>query len=241
MTRLIATLRNDVTVQVRNNLYTIGVGVALLIGIALSQLMSAEDLNPSIPVLMLLVVGGSTLLYIAGMIIFEKDEGTLNAQVVSPLRTNEYLVSKTASLTFLATLEGSIMIAIPVFWLSRTQEVAAFNPLILLVGILAIGVIYTLLGLILIVRYDSITDFLVPVLVIAIVLQLPFLHFMGLINAPAMLVIPTSAPTMLMIGAWGGLETWEWVYAIVYTSALIIGLAIWSYRAFQTHIIAKLS
>jgi fluoroquinolone transport system permease protein len=89
------------------------------------------------------------------------------------------------------------------------------------------------------VRYQQITDFLVPVLVIAFVLQVPLVHFMGIIEHPAFLIIPTSAPTLLMQGAFVQLTAWEWVYALTYTAALIIGLTIWAYRAFNTHIIMK--
>jgi fluoroquinolone transport system permease protein len=101
------------------------------------------------------------------------------------------------------------------------------------------GVLYTLFGIVLIVRYDKITDFLVPVLIIVSILQIPFVHFWGVVEHPAFLLIPTSAPTMLMQGAFVSLEVWEWFYAIGYTAAMIIGLSVWAYRAFYTHIVRK--
>jgi fluoroquinolone transport system permease protein len=239
MTRLISAMKTDVTVQIRNNLYGIGIGVAILVAGLLSQLANPAELGVTIPVTMLLVVGGSTLLYVAGLIIFEKDEGTLNALIVSPLRTSEYLWSKIITLTTLATLEAVVMVGGAMLIMSRGSELTMPNIPILLLGIVAMGVLYTLTGIILIVRYQQITDFLVPVLVIALVLQAPFVHFMGIIEHPAFLIIPTSAPTMLMQGAFVQLTTWEWVYALTYTVALIIGLTIWAYRAFNTHIILK--
>jgi fluoroquinolone transport system permease protein len=239
MTRLISAMKTDVTVQVRNNLYGIGIGVAVLIAGLLSQLANPAELAVTIPVTMLLVVGGSTLLYVAGLIIFEKDEGTLNALIVSPLRTSEYLWSKIITLTLLATLEAAIMVGGAMLIMSRSSEVTIPNIPILLLGIVAMGVLYTLTGIVLIVRYQQITDFLVPVLVMAMVLQAPFVHFLGIIEHPAFLIIPTSAPTMLMQGAFVQLTTWEWAYVLTYTAALIIGLTIWAYRAFNTHIIMK--
>jgi hypothetical protein len=44
---------------------------------------------------------------------------------------------------------------------------------------------------------------------------------------------------MLMKGAYIPLTAGEWIYAIGYTAVLIIGLTIWAYRAFNTHIIMK--
>lgn len=239
MSRLLSAMRTDVTMQVRNSLYAIGIGVGVIVAVALSQLAKPQQLAGAVPALMLLVIGGSTLLYVAGMITFERDEGTLSAVIVSPLRTSEYLWSKILTLTGLATLESLVMVGGAMLIMRRAGPLPLPNVPLLLAGIIAIGVIYTLVGIVLIVRFDSITDFLVPMAAIAVVLQLPFLYFLGWVPHPLMLIIPTSAPTMLMRGAYVPLVTWEWVYAIGYTALLIAGLSWWAYRAFQTHIIMK--
>lgn len=239
MTRLLAAMRTDVTVQIRNNLYTIGIGIGVFVAILLSQLISAEQLSTAIPTLLLLVVGGSTLLYVAGLIIFEKDEGTLSAVIVSPLRTTEYLGSKIITLTLLAMLEAAVMIGGALLIMRSGGAFALPNIPILVLATLAMGALYTLIGIVLIVRYDSITDFLVPVIVIALVLQVPLFYFMNLVANPLLLIIPTSAPTMIMRGAFVSLSAVEWLYALGYTTALLLALSVWAYRAFQTHIIMK--
>ncbi len=239
MTRLMNTMKLDVTVQVRNRLYAIGIGVGALVAVILSQLLSTEQFASTIPVILLLVVGGSTLLYVAGMIVFEKDEGTINAMIVSPLRASEYLWSKIVTLTTLATIESIIMIGGALLIISFNQVVALPNIPILLIGIVAMGVMYTLIGIIMIVRYDKITDFLVPLVVVASLLQLPFLHFLDVVVSPMFLIIPTSAPTMLMKGAFVPLTTEEWLYAFIYTGVILVVLTLWASRAFQTHIIEK--
>ncbi len=99
MTRFLSAMKIDVIVQVRNNLYAIGIGVAVLVGVMVSQLARPNQLPSIVPALMLLVIGGTTLLYVAGLILFERDEGTLHAVMVSPLRTSEYLWSKIITLT----------------------------------------------------------------------------------------------------------------------------------------------
>lgn len=238
-TRLLRAIRNDITVQFRNKLYYIGIGVAVLVGGILSQLVNGESLAVAFPTIMLLVVGGSTLLYVAGMILFEKDEGTLSALIVSPLRTTEYLGSKIITLTGLATLEALVLLGVTMLIISGGGDLIIPNVPLLLVGIIALGVLYTLLGIVLIVRYDSITDFLMPVIVIVLVLQIPLLYFLGMVPNALFLLIPTSAPTMLITGAYESLSAAEWLYATGYTSAILIGLGIWAYRAFNTHIVMK--
>lgn len=239
MTRLLTAMKTDVTVQVRTNLYTIGIGAGLLVAVALAWLASPEQLFTYVPTLMLLVVGGSTLLYVAGMIIFEKDEGTLNANIVSPLRTSEYLWSKIGTLSALATLEAVVMIGGAMLMMSFTDELTLPNIPILLVGIIAIAVVYTLIGIVTVVRFETITDYLIPMAGIAVVLQLPFLYYLGWVEHPLLLIIPTSAPAMLMQGAYVQLSAWEWLYALGYTAALVVGLAAWAQRAFHTHIVMK--
>lgn len=239
MNRLVSTMKNDFTVQVRNNLYQIGIGVGVLVAIALSQLARPVHLPLAVPTLMVLVVGGSTLLYVSGMIIFERDEGTINAVIVSPLRISEYLWSKIVTLTLLATVESIVMVGGAMVIMGRTAVVPLPNIPLLLLGIFAIGVIYTLIGIVLIVRYDKITDFLMPMAGIAVILQLPFLYFLGIVELPVLLLIPTSAPAVLMQGAFQSLATWEWLYGTFYTALLIAVLAVWAHRAFKKHVVMK--
>ena len=98
MRRLLATIKTDISVQSRNQFYTIAIAIALVFAIILSQLIRPEQIITVIPALLLLIVGGTTLLFVGGLIIAEKDEGTLSAIIVSPLRPTEYLWSKIITL-----------------------------------------------------------------------------------------------------------------------------------------------
>lgn len=239
MTRLLSAMKLDVTVQRRNHLYTIGITVGGMIAVALSQLVNPSQLLYAVPALMVIVVGGSTLLYVAGLIIFERDEGTINAIVVSPMRVSEYLGAKVITLTTLATLESLTMIGGAMLIMSYSETVIWPNLPLLVVGIAGIGAIYTLIGVIMIVRFDKITEFIMPMGAVAVILQLPFLHFLGLVEHPLFLLLPTSAPLVLVQGAYKPLLAWEWIYALGYTLLLLAGLSLWANRAFKTHIIAK--
>ena len=233
-------MKTDVMVQVRNRFYHIGPVFSVLAAGMLALIAPAVEPAVSIPVAMILLVGGSTLLYVVGLITFEKDEGTLNAVIVSPLRTSEYLLSKVLTLTALATLESAIVIGGALLLIpTRMQGLIDLNVLPLLIGVVAIGAIYTLIGIILMVRYDRLTDALVPVLFVAIPLQLPFLYFLGWLTHPVFLLSPTSAPALLMAGAFRSLAPWEWLYAVGYTVLLTIGLSYWAYGAFRAHIVMK--
>lgn len=243
MKRLLATIKTDITVQVRNNLYAIGIGAALLTAVVLGLLAAPQHLSGAIPALLLIVTGGSTLLYVAGMILFEKDEGTIDAVVVSPLRTSEYLWSKVLSLTLIATVESVVIVVGTMlfmrWWSGDPQALSMPNVPLLLLGIVTIGVIYTCVGIVLVVRHDKITDYLLPMGAVAVVFQLPMFYFLGWVVQPWLLAIPTSAPAMIMQGAYVELSGNQWLYALLYTVALVAVSAVWAYRAFEKHIILK--
>jgi len=239
MKRLLSAIKTDFTVQVRNNLYVIGIMVALLVAGVLSYVATPERMFLLVPALLLTVIGGSTMMYVAGMILFEKDEHTINAIIVSPLRSAEYLWAKVISLTVLATIESVIMVGGAMLIMSYWYHLSLPNIPLLLLGIVAIGIIYTLIGIIAVVRYNKITDFLVPMTGVMIVLQLPFLYFIGMVHHNIFLLIPTSAPAMIMQGAYTSLSTWHWVYAIGYTLLTICLLAVWARHAFNAYIVCK--
>ncbi|MCF4099602.1 ABC transporter permease [Maritalea mediterranea] len=240
MTRFWHELKTDVRVQFRNKLYHIGIIISLLVAIVLSQLVNMEQLGYAFPALVVLIIGGTTMLYVAGMVIFEKDEGTIAAAVVTPLLDVEYLAAKVASLVLLATFETVLSLAGAMAILALGEPIIWPNPLWLVLGIIAVGVVYTLIGLALVVRYDSITEFLIPMAVVAVTLQLPFLYFFGLVEHWSLLVIPTSAPTMVIMGAYRDLALWEQIYALSYSTLLLLGLGIWAKAAFDKHIIENL-
>ena len=237
MNRLMSSIKNDLKIQLRTKLYTIGIGVGLIIAVIMGLIFHPEQLPLIIPSFMLLITGGTTMLYVAGLIVFERDEGTINAILVSPLKISEYLWSKIITLTGLAILESIVMIGGAMIIMKFSNVLIIPNITLLFLGIISIGIIYTLVGIILIVRYEKITEFLIPLAVIAMILQLPVLYFLGWIKLGIFLIIPTSAPTMIIQGSYIQLSMLEWIYAISYTIISIIVFWGWAHNAFKKHIL----
>lgn len=229
MARLLSTIKLDAKVQYRHKFYHISIGLAVLLGIAVRQLTDPPLAAILVPVLLLLGVGGTSFLYIAGLIVFERDQHSLDAIFVSPLRLTEYLNAKVSTLTLLVLIEAVVLVLV-----SQGPTSVAWVPL--LVGMALLGAMFTLAGAILIVRFATITDFLMPALLVALPLQSPALYFAGISDNPLWLISPTSAPTMLIWGAWHRLEAWQVFYALAYsTIALAIGYW-WALGAFNKHV-----
>ena len=238
MNRLMRAIKTDVIVQFRNGLYHVGLGVGIITAIIISQLIGIEAMSLAMAGIMILVVGASTVLYVAAMILFEQDEGTIYATLISPRTHGEYLAAKITSLAILASLEAMTMFygAILIMYF-QAVDIILPNFFILTLSLLTICVIFVLMGIILVVRHKKITDFIMPMAGLMLILSLPILYFIGISDHWLWLIFPISPPTMLMLGAFDGLENWQYIYGIGYSLLLLIGLSIWAQKAFAKHIV----
>jgi fluoroquinolone transport system permease protein len=219
MSLLFATLKIDVQLQARSKLYTIGIVVAVMLGLAGRFFVHPDYAGRLLAVFYLTGLGGTTYFFGASLVLFEKSEGTLQALRTTPLTSTAYIASKVITLTSFAVLESAIVYAIAFFGVP-------LNLVPMLLGVVCLGVIYTLVGLGHVASCHSITAFLFPGAVLVTgVLQLPTLCiFLG--SFPPGYLIPTQGSLLLMLGAAETLEVWQWAYAIV-ASLLSMALAFW--------------
>ncbi|WKD48178.1 fluoroquinolone export ABC transporter permease subunit [Microbulbifer spongiae] len=237
MNRLLSMMVTDFRIQLRMQLYLIGIGASVVLALALGILSSLTYLPVLLPVLLLATIGGSTLLYAAVLVVFEKEQGTLIAQLASPLHSREYLWAKIVSLSTLAIVESLVMVGGTLVLIGQGWPFTAVEVLFLFLGIVSLSIVYSLVGLILVVRYQTLMEFLLPLAFITSLLQLPVLRFLGLSEHPIFLLIPTCAPTLLIQGAFHTLNPAEWTYGLGYTAITIIILTAWMYRAYRVHIL----
>ncbi len=237
MKPLLTEIKTNMLVQFRNKLYHVGFGIAVLVALMVAQIFNAAALPAVMAGVMILIVGGSTLLYVAAMILFERDEGTIRATLVTPLSHTHYIVAKIVSLTFLASAEAIIMfggaMAILAFY---GEPVIIPNIAIFIIALFSICLIFVLMGIILVVRYKKITDFIMPMALLMTLMQIPVFYFVGAIDGWWALLFPVSPPTLLMLGAFSPLEAWQYIYAIIGIIIFNVGLFYWTTKAFEKHI-----
>ena len=106
-------------------------------------------------------------------------------------------------------------------------------------GLIGLATLYLLLGLGLVVRFRSLTDFLVPVLLLSAVIQAPALYFLGLFEHWGLLLIPSAAPTLIMMGAFGAIDPLLAALGYLGTAFWLVVLFVWSRRAFERHVVDK--
>jgi hypothetical protein len=231
VTHLVDTAMLDLRLQARHKLFAVGIVVAVSAGIAARALLAVAAVSVLLPGIWLGAVGSTTFMFVAGMVLLEKGERTLDALIVTPLDVGTYLASKVLTLTGFALVESLIVLV-----LGHGIRGVSFGPLVL--GITFLGAMYTLAGIAQVVTHSSVTDFLVPGAFVSLtLLQLPFLDAFGVWSHPLLYLVPTQATVVLMKGAFTDLSLWQWGYGVGYSS-VSIGAAAWlAHRRFERHIV----
>ena len=230
MRRLAATMRLDLRLQLRNGFYY-AVAFVLLCWFVLLTQLPAIDWGYVLPAFVFGNLVMVNFYFVAGLVLLEKGEGTLEAQVVTPLADWEYLASKTATLAVLSVVEQLVIV-----WSAHGTGFAA-GPLI--AGIVLATVLYTLVGFLLVARYRSINEFLFPSVPVTVVLSLPMLLYFGVWDTWLLYLHPFTAPLVVLAGAFRPIPAWQWAYGVLYAALWAGLLLLASRRAFDRYIVAR--
>lgn len=214
MRRLLATMRCDVRLQLRHGFYYATAFVLICCVVLVSRIPSL-NLNWLLPALVLGNLLLNTFYFIGGLILLEKAEGTLEAQAVTPLRIGEYLASKIGTLTLLGLVENIVIVMLLAGF--------GFNLLPLAASLILTAALYSLAGVLAVVRYDSINEYLMPSVLYASLISAPLLPYLTQWETWLLYLHPLQATLLLARAAFQPVVYWQWVYGVVY-SALWIGL-----------------
>jgi fluoroquinolone transport system permease protein len=234
MTRLSSTMKWDARLQWRNGFYAAALVVVIIWVLLISQIpaqvlqsMSGFSLAWLLPAAVLgnLLVG--TFYFMGGLLLLEKGEGTLEAQIVTPLRSSEYLLSKLGTLVFLSVIENSLLVGIVYLFRSRllANGIPQLNmPILEITGSLLLfgaglilgAAMFCLAGFLVVIRYDSINEYLLPSIVVTAVIMLPLVAYLTGWESWLLLLHPLQAPLTLLQAAWQPTQFWQLLYGLVY-------------------------
>jgi len=177
------------------------------------------------------------IMFVGALVLFEKSENVLQALVITPMSTDDYLLSKIISLTTLSVISAAIFMSLMIIFNNTS-----FNIFYLALGIIITSIMLILLGFILVSRVNSINGYLLGMGLGFIVLTFPpLLQLFGLFDNPVFYIWPTQASFILLDGVFNAasLETWEIVYGIGYQIFWIGLFYILAKKAFHKHIVLK--
>jgi fluoroquinolone transport system permease protein len=211
--------------------FVIAAAFSVIMMVAMLSQLDSKGSQLFLPVFILgnLLLG--TFYFIAGMVLFEKGEGVLQGLIVTPMRVEEYLGSKVLTLTTLAIVEN-LVIATVIFG-------TGYNVPLLVVSTILTAIIYVLLGFVIVSRYGSISEYLMPSALITIFLTLPLFDYLKVFETPLMYLHPMQAPLVLLKAAVVPVETWQLAYGVAYSLVLVLVMFVLSKRAFYRHIVNR--
>jgi fluoroquinolone transport system permease protein len=223
MRALIAALRWDVTLQARNGFYWASAFLVIVFGALLLSISDVihEQSALWVPAVILTNLQITTFFFVGGLMLLEKDEGTLSALAVSPLSPAGYLTLRIVGLTVLAAAD-----TFAVVWLGFGA--VGTWPLIV-AGTTALGVIYTAFGVVIAARYDSVNALLLPASVVILMLMLPLLPHFGLGAAGLFILHPLEPALTLLRGAYQPLTGGDMVFAVTGSLAWSAITFIWAH------------
>lgn len=219
MNALLNALRWDVTLQARNGFYWASAFLAIVVGALLLSVPESVRAHPAawVPAVLATNLQITTFFFVAGLMLLERDEGTLHALAVSPFSPGRYLAMRIISLTALGAAE-----TLAVVWIGFGTG-GSWTPI--LAGTLGLGVIYTGLGAAIAARYDSVNTLLLPASAFVTVLLLPLLPHFGLAPREPFWVHPVEPAMVLLRTGYAVTPVSEMVYGVV-------GCVVWSGLAF---------
>ncbi|PZD95464.1 ABC transporter permease [Paenibacillus sambharensis] len=208
----------DIKLQVRHGFYT-AYGLVCGIYILLLYVMPAS-MRETVNVLLTFSDPSALgFFFIGGLVLLERGQGIYDSLFVTPYRLEQYLISKTLSLTLLSVL-SAVLIHVSVFGFTAGAGVLA-------AGTAFTSVFFTLLGLGVAVKSRSVNGFFFLSSFYSLPFMLPLLSYGGFIGAERWLLgwLPTWGSLVLLKSAF------EPTAAGMLIQACLV-LAFWSVLAF---------
>jgi fluoroquinolone transport system permease protein len=143
-------------------------------------------------VLIFLIFSDPTLLgfiFIGAMILFEKTDQTLSAQVITPLRSSDFLWAKAFALLVPALICSLIMMI--------AGKGIQFRIILFILNTGLSSLIFTFLGIVGVMHVKTFNQYLIIIPLFLAPTSLPLLNFFGLTNLNILYIIPTQSTLYL--------------------------------------------
>lgn len=228
--RLKSALLYDVKLQFRHGLYYVYTLISLTYIVLLYQLH--EEWRETAGTLLTFSDPGVLgLFFVGGLVLLEKIQNIYDNLFVTPYTIDEYLCSKTLSLTCLSVL-SSYVIHASVFGLH-------WNSVLFILGTALTSIFFTILGIGLAVRCQTLNGFFLSSTVYLTVFCVPLAETSGFWSSPWLNLLPTKASLLLIGSAFTPLTGPELLYSLTILPASIILAYLWTRRSFQRYILLK--
>ena len=226
--RLFQALKHDMRYQFRHGFYF---AYLVVLGAYLVALLNVPSQYRNLVVSLVVFSDTSVLgfFFVGAILLLEREEGTLRAVSVTPLRPTEFCLSKALSLTVLALVVSGLM--------SFAHLPAGSSSLFYYLGVLGSSLFYTFIGIGVASQAQSLNGYFFRGTGYTVAFMLPLLDFFGLVESPLFWLLPTLPTLTLLQSAYRepGLPLLA-VSALVLSVWVILAL-FFGLSAFRRHII----
>ncbi|HAA13750.1 MAG TPA: hypothetical protein DCE41_19480 [Cytophagales bacterium] len=222
----------DAKIQARYQIPAVGIVLTGLYWI-LFRSLPFEDIDGLVIVCVYSDPAALGMVFIGALILFEKNERTLQVMAISPVTPAQYLWSKVISMTGLALFLGVALAIVGHGW--------DLNYLWLVVGITMTAVFFTFVGFLAVARVKSINEYIFLLFPVLVIFNLPILNFLEVTDTWIWYLIPSQGSFLLLEAGFGrDIETWQYVYSLLALPVATFFAYRMSLRAYERHIVAKL-
>ena len=226
-----STVKFDILFQFRHGLYYAAAFVAVFYILLLRNL--PEGIRETVSVVLLFsdtsILG---FFFIGGIILLEKAQKTLSSVFVTPLSVTEYFISKTISLTLLAVIIG-------IFIMITVNGIPPY-PVLFLSGIIFSSIFFTLIGIIVATRSQTVNGYFFRAMLYTMILVAPLADYLNLVKSPLFYLLPAQGVLLFLNGAFNGITAGLLIYAVI-SQIIWIGIVyLWAEKWFNKYIISKI-
>jgi len=182
----------DLKIQLRYYFWVAGL-VITSVWLLVLRILPADVGAIWLPVLLFVDTCAIGIMFIAGLLFLDRQQGTIEAIAVMPAATSTWLLSKVLTLSLLCTACALIIVFFSIESVNWIKAVPA---------VVLSSIFYTSFGFILACPFQKILNYFLAMAVALAVLSIPVFGYLGLLNTPILWLLPTQ-PAMIVLSAAG--------------------------------------
>jgi len=198
--RLLNAVWIDIRFQVKQGFYLVYVIITVMYLIILSFLPE-KILETALPLVVFSDPSVLGLFFIGGIILLEKSQGVMQALIVTPLRTGEYILAKCISLSFVSLLAA--------FAITELSPVTGADRLLVALSVVLTSSLFTLSGIMINAGCNNVNQYMLKTIPYMLLFVLPCFSLLGFTGSYLYTAVPSVAALRLMLGAYNGIYWYE--------------------------------
>jgi fluoroquinolone transport system permease protein len=224
MKQLVHLMKHDFLLLKRYKMIAVSVIVTALYMLAFKGIASWGDIDK---LLVLVIFNDPALLgflFIGVMVLFEKNENTIQALAVSPIKTSNYILSKSLSLTII-----SVVCCYAMVFASKGFD---FNYVHFFFATALTTLLFSFIGFIVVSGLSNFNKYIIKAIGVIIILTMPFIGYFEIVSKYWFIMFPTMpAIDLFSLSFPNNLTIFETILTYILAIVWCIVTYLWSVKA----------